>query len=471
MTRRHDSQKKAKGQMVLLVTVAIVPMMAILGLVTDLGYMNYIQKSAQAAADSAVLAAVTRFNSTMGGSTFACGGGPDDWICYNKSGGPKPCPLNLAAATNPVESACLYAKQNGFSVDTAGQNVTVLANVTPTPDTAPNMNSAGWWITVRVAQRVPQLFSAVAGNTMGMVAARATAAISPGLSCVYALDPTAPGSYYQNGSTTFNANCGIQVDSSDPSAMMNSGNSTVNATGYMIVGNYNWHGTISPTPDTGINTFPDPLRRLQPPSPPCSGSTGCNLADCTAHPGQVVVVNSATSATDPNATVLAPGTYCGGIWVKKGWAVFSPGNYIIVGGGIGTQDTTSHVRGTGTFFYNTYNSSNPYGTVNFNANSDVQLSAPDTGYYAGILFFQDRGCCTTMTTESFQGGATGFFQGTIYFPESLVQFAGGGGLGVTGAKYTIVVARRFSVQGSSTMSNDFSGVSGGNPIKQTGLVE
>jgi Flp pilus assembly protein TadG len=453
-------RKRESGQIALLFTVAIIPLMAILGLVTDIGYMNYVQKCAQSAADAAALAAVSRFNSTIGGSTFGCD--QYDWICNST---PVQCPPSLTTASDPVQSACLYAKQNGFyPTDTTNttQNVTVVSSVSSTPSTAPGLNSVGWWITVRVTQRVPQLFSAVVGNTSGLVAARSTGVVSPGLGCVYAMDPSAPGTYYQNGSTVFNANCGILVNSSDPSAaMMNSGNATVNATSYSVVGGVNWHGTISPTPTTGITPFPDPLRRLQPPSP-CSSSTGCNAADCTAHPNQVVV----NGATD-----LWPGAYCGGIWVKNGTATFHPGNYFIVGGGITTQDSNSHVRGTNTFFYNTYNSSNSYSPVNFNANSDVQLSAPNSGTYAGILFFQDRGCCTSMTTESFQGGATSYFQGTIYFINSLVQFAGNPSVGVDGAKYTIVVARRFSVQGTSSMSNDFSGVDGGNPIKQVGLVE
>jgi hypothetical protein len=79
-----------------------------------------------------------------------------------------------------------------------------------------------------------------------------------------------------------------------------------------------------------------------------------------------------------------------------------------------------------------------------------------------------------MQTDSFQGGATSYFQGTIYAAPSLVQFAGNPAVGVTStgtAKYTIVVARQFSVQGTSTMSNDFSNVTGGNPIKVVALVE
>ena len=450
-----------RGQVAVMMTLVIIPLMAVMGLVTDLGYMNYINKSAQAAADSAALAAVTRFNTTIGGASFTCD--QFAWICYST---PHPCPTGLTTAANPVESACLYAKQNGFSVDNSNQNVTVVTGVTATPDTAPGMNTAGWWITVRVSQKVPQLFSAVVGNTTGNVTARSTGAVSPGLGCVYALDPTASGAYYQNGNTNFNANCGILVDSNSSTAMYNSGNSNVSATSYEIVGSYTWHGSITPTPDTGVTTFPDPLRRLQPPSP-CDSVTGCNSANCSTNPTQLVI-------NVPSSTTVVPvpsGTYCGGIWVKKGTANFTGGTYIIVGGGITTQDTNSIVTGSNVFIYNTYNSSNAYGPINFNANSSVNLSAPNSGYYAGILAFQDRGCCATMTSETFQGGATSTYQGTIYFPESLVNFAGNPALGMSGGAYTIVVARRFAIQGTSTMSNDFSGVQGGNPIKQVGLVE
>jgi hypothetical protein len=35
-----------------------------------------------------------------------------------------------------------------------------------------------YWVTVRISQQVPQLFSAILGNGMGTVSARATAAIA-----------------------------------------------------------------------------------------------------------------------------------------------------------------------------------------------------------------------------------------------------------------------------------------------------
>jgi hypothetical protein len=441
-----------------MVTFALVPMIAMVGLVIDIGYMHYLKQSAQAAADAAAAAAIYRFDRTMSGSSFSCSS-TYPWMC-NPS--PWSCPANLTTAGNPVETACLYAKDNGFYPTNSSQNVTIVSHITPTIPTAPGVNGVGWWITVRVTQTVPQLFSAIMGNTTGMIAARATAAIQPGLGCVYALDPVAPGAYYQNGTTTFQSACAIYVNSSDPSsAMLGNGGATLQASAINITGGYNWQGTISPPPNTGVPPSPDPLGNLQPPSPPCSSTTGCDAADCSAHPNTVVVNGN---------TTLQPGVYCGGIRVKNGTATFATGSYVIVGGGISTQDSNSHVRGSGLFFYNTYSSTNSYGPINFNANSDVQIAADTSGPYAGILFMQDRGCCaTTIPTESFQGGATSFFEGVLYFPRSLVQFAGNPSLDIS--HYTIVVARRFAVQGTSTMNNDYSHLTGGNPIKRTGLVE
>ena len=84
MQKRMPSTKRS-GQVVALVTVAIIPMAALLGLVTDIGYMHYVQRSAQKAADAAVLAAISQYNKKNTGSTFTCGTGSaaPSWVCNN----------------------------------------------------------------------------------------------------------------------------------------------------------------------------------------------------------------------------------------------------------------------------------------------------------------------------------------------------------------------------------------------------
>ena len=466
----HLHSTKCRGQVLLLVTFALVPLCGMVGLVADIGYMRYVQRSAQKAADAAVLAAIADYKATNTGSVFSCGSGSTapGWVCNNPT--PYTCPGALTSASNPVEDACLYAQQNGFD-PTAGssQSVTINSDANPSTShpipTAPGVNNGTWWITARVAQKVPNLFSAVLGNSSGLVAARATAAIQPGIACVYALDPSAQGAYSQNGSTTFNANCGIYVDSNNSSAaMVGKGGAVINASSINVVGGVSWAGTINPTPFTGVSPFPDPLNSLPTPSP-CDSVTGCGSANCPNNSKPFVVSSNMT---------LSARTYCGGIFVKNGTATFGPGRYILVGGGIGTQDTNSIIVGSNVFFYNTYDQHNAFAPISFSANSSVQVSAPDNDPpYSGILYFEDRGCCSSMQTDSFQGGSSSYFQGTIYAPSSLVQFAGNPSVGVTSstAKYTVVVARQFSLQGTSNMSNDFSNVAGGNPIKVVALVE
>jgi hypothetical protein len=433
----------------------MVPMIGMLGLVSDLGYMHYLKKSAQTAADAAALAAVYRFNKTIYGIGMDCSAA--GWMCHSTAWS---CPSNTTTASNPVQAACEYAGLNGFSSGTRNQSVTIVSGVSSSIPTATAVNNGGWWITVRVSQTVTQLFSAILGNTTGEVAARASAAVQPSLACVYALDPSAAQSYYQNGNTNFTSACGIYVDSSAAGAMLGNGGATAIAPFINVVGTVSWQGTISPTPDTGVSPVPDPLASLLPPSS-CSSAGGCDLAGCKKNSNALIINADKT---------LSSGVYCGGIQVKNATVTFSAGNYILVGGGISTQDSNSHIRGTGALFYNTYDSGNTYAPINFNANSDVQISAPTSGTYAGVLVMEDRTCCSsTLPTDSFQGGSASFFEGVLYCPKSLVQFAGNASLSL--AHYTIVVARRFAVQGTSTMNNDFSRLVGGNPIKTVALVE
>ena len=467
---KESPYSKRRGQVLLLVTLAIVPVAGIVGLVTDIGYMQFVQRSAQKAADAAVLAAISNYNRSQTGSVFTCGSGSTapTWVCNNPT--PYSCPGGLTAAANPVQDACLYAQQNGFDpVADSRQGVFITSDVNPTTTkpipTAPGVNNGTWWVTARAVQKVPNLFSAVLGNTSGLVAARATAAIQPGLACVYALDPSAQGSYSQNGNTAFNANCGIYVDSNNASAaMVGNGGASINASSINVVGGINWQGTMTPSPNTGVAPFPDPLKYLPTPSP-CDATTGCDAANCPNNSKGTVVSSN---------TTLSPGIYCGGIYVKSGTATLLPGQYILVGGGIGTQDTNSIIVGSNVFFYNTYDKHNSFSPIQFSANSSVQVSAPDSDPpYSGILYFEDRGCCSSMQTDSFQGGSSSYFQGTIYAPSSLIQFAGNPAVGVTSstAKYTVVIGRQFSLQGTSNMSNDFTNVAGGNPIKVVALVE
>jgi hypothetical protein len=444
MGERQCKRGRSRGQVLLLVTFSCVPIFAMIGMVADAGWMHYLKKSAQAAADAAASAAIFQFQDTVSGTSYVCGN--PGVVCQ----APTACPASVASPQNPLQEGCLYAIQNGFSTAQANQSVTVEANTTNPPPTAPGVYSAAYWVTFRVSQQVPQLFSVVLGNTTGTVAARATAAVTPAKDCIYALDPAASGALSVKGTAALNASCGVYVDSNSASAITTDGSAILSATEYNVVGGTNVHSPLSPTPNLGVPPLPrDPLASLPAPTVPA----GCDYTNYK-------VKGWATPT-------LSPGVYCNGISITNGTANFSPGVYILKGGGMTTQDSNSQAVGTGVMFYNTYDASHAYGSINLAATSNVSLTAPTSGTYAGILIFEDRSV-SGHPVESFGGGSTSKFEGTIYEPNSNITFTGNATLN---AAYTILIANQISMVGTSNVQNNYSSLIGGTPIKEVGLVE
>jgi hypothetical protein len=447
-TRRDRlSPDRRRGQALLLVTFCLIPMMGIIGLVVDVGFMYFLKKSAQTAADAAAWAAVIEFNATNSGTSFTCGVG--GVVCQTP---PASCDTALITPTNPLESGCLYAKQNGFT--TSGrQTVTYQANVTGHPPTAPGMNSAAYWVTYRVTQSVPQLFSAVLGNTSGLVAARATAALAPSRTCIYLLSPTAPAALYLSGTSSLISSCGIYINSVAANALSTSGSAQLSAPEYNIVGGFQTATPLTPEPNIGVQPSPDPLASLP---TPASAPYTCN--------------HNNYSAPNWSNPTLTPGVYCGGINVGNNRYTLRPGNYILVGGGLTTQSANSAIIGEGVMIYNTFGPTNlgnrAYAPINLAANSTVTLRAASSGVYAGILFFGDRNA--PATSETYGGGSSAVYQGTIYSKNAAITMFGNSSLS---AQYTIVVARTMSLVGTTGFNNNYSSLLGGPPIKQVALVE
>jgi hypothetical protein len=431
------------GQTLVLVTLAILTIFGLLGLLVDFGWMHFRQEAAQTAADAAAAAAVQAALAYSAGS-YTCGS--NNVGCQTSTLCPNPLHAN---PTNTLDIACAYAKTNGFAVTSGGrQSVYVGAGAGTSPPTAPGV-TVGYWVTVIVAENIPQLFSAVLGNPLGTVSARATAAASgtTANSCVYALDPAMKAAFSASGGATVNASCGIFVNSNNAGALEATGGATVNTSAAKVVGGYKITGgaRVSPTPRSGATAAVDPFAALAAPT-----YSGCNYTG---------------KSTGGGATVtLSPGVYCNGLSLQGGSTVtLQPGVYIIDGGGFSTGGGAV-VNGTGVTIFNTARSYS-YQPFTIGGGSKVTLTAPTTGTYRGVLFYNDR-TINSGNSNSFQGGADLQLTGSLYFPSTPVSYAGGSATTVTA-----IIAKSVNFSGGAYLAQDLTGTKTGLGSVHGNLIE
>jgi hypothetical protein len=168
----------------------------------------------------------------------------------------------------------------------------------------------------------------------------------------------------------------------------------------------------------------------------------------------VVSNGSPACANDPNVkpsdtTSLSPGCYKG--LTIKGTANLSAGTYYIDGGSI-DFNSGAVVNCTGCTFV--LSNSDPssgatIGGITMNGSATLNLQAPDTGNYAGILIYQDRRA-TSGNTIKINGGSSSNMQGALYFPKADMTFNGNTGA-VTNCLQ--IVAKDVTFTGNSAINN------------------
>jgi hypothetical protein len=347
--------------------------------------------------------------------------------------------LEISSCTNGfgcgdplINSAISSLPENGFStanlVTSAscnGAGVTGLAiTVNNPPSCVPSgqdpHNGDNSYVEVILAQRENNHFASMLGISTTILTARGEAKVSSGSSCVYALN-----SLSNIGVVT--SHCGVNVETGPcPPALV-----------------------TAPHIGCGPTMPADPLGYL-----PAPTVGGCD------YPAQNI------TGTMPTPT-LNPGTYCGGITITASNVIFNPGLYVLNGGGLSI--TASTVTGSGVTFYNSGSGTGVCGTcyrpVILTALSPASiLTAPTSGTYEGVLFFQDR---ANSLAGSFGANVplTGYLAGAYYFPDADISFSGTVDLGIN-SPYTIIVAQNIFFNVSLfTINNDYSSLPDGSPIK------
>ena len=126
-------------------------------------------------------------------------------------------------------------------------------------------------------------------------------------------------------------------------------------------------------------------------------------------------------------------------------------------------------------FYNSLTpaaASGKFGAMNIGGTVNVQFHAMTSGYYEGILFFNDRAAPTPASGDvlyEIRGSATSVYDGALYFPSVPIDLQGAAS---TNSPWTFLIADMITIRGDYIANS----TSGGNflstpPLMKPTLVE
>jgi len=395
-----------KGQVLVMTVVSLTMLLGIAALAIDASFMydkrNELHAAADAAAkvgaielrrnSSASIAELKRFAdeqvNALGLSAAPCGATSGASVCINHP----PDPLNIY--NSPFNCTNLPGDCMSF-------------------------------VEAIVSQQTGTFFARILGRLTMTPAARAVAGVSPGPNCMVVFDHVT----YSNpatGSYVHMDDCSLVVNGAGSPAHDIDNRATLyaNTIGVVHTGSagcdpshdctYNDHGTITPITQ-GVAPASDPLATLPPLPPPPLQTPALPTPTCTTPPSY-----------SANKTILAVNVddyYCGFEVVGSGFPgttiTFETGKNFYINGPI-TDKTGSSIVFSATDVM-LYLSSAGRIDLQQSNNVTIQMTAPTSGTYEGILFYQDR---TTPTGTTAIFGKNNTFiaaKGAFYFPTVTIQ--------------------------------------------------
>lgn len=400
-TRRF--MRAQRGQIAVIMAIAAPVVIASGGLGMEAGHWFYQQRNAQMAADIAAYA----------GAVVA------------RTGEEFPA----------IEAGVLEeAARNGYDAQRGA------IEINWPPLSGPNQNDRA--VEVIITQAYPRLFSAIYQDGDISFQARAVGRFDePGPACILTLDPAGSQSLLFTGSSDVTlTNCDIMSNSIATDALAVTGSGNVRTSCANSVGGMNITSQLI------LTDCPEPRTNLPPALDPFEGLIEPTASGCNNVPG------------GGKAKTISPGRYCNGMNLS-GTVDMEPGVYIVDGGVLRTNGNST-VTGDGVTIFLTGDAE-----IQMNGNADVNLSAPETGDYAGLLFWGD-GDNLADTPALFNGTASSSLVGALYFPSQTLDmrgdFSGSGGC-------TRLIAHRIDISGATAFDSDCS-AAGSMTIQTPGFV-
>jgi len=267
-------------------------------------------------------------------------------------------------------------------------------------------------------------FARVVGFSSMDLQASATATVSSSLPlCLLSLNPTVKNAIEAAGSSQAVAeDCVVYANSSSPTDAIHARSAaSITAGAVCAVGGA--RGSISPSPETGCPPLADPLASL--PTPNRWPAHKCDDSGGSFGPGTVII---------------SPGIYCAGIDVESSTTLhMEPGVYMLIdapfratsGARVVGHGVHIHLRGAG-------------GQIDLSGTPELDLSAPTSGDYAGVVLHADRS--QAGLTHFITGNVDMAIDGTMYAPTGRVEFTGN-----SRAAITMLIADTIKFNGHSRL--------------------
>jgi hypothetical protein len=398
------------GQTLIFVGLSMSVILGFVAMATDVGTLLHDKRNLQIAADSAAIAgAFEEYSSAV--------------------------PADAQAAGQRAST------QNGF---TNGSNqVTVTIN--PPPVGGPHAGTPGY-VEAIVSQVEPVFFMKLFSFPSMRVTARAVAFNGAKFTCcLCGLNQTAADTIHLQGNFTVTAStCDVQDNSNSATALdFTGGAGTLTAAAVGVVGGVGGNASDSnPTPVTGIAQFNDPLASLVPPP--------YNAASCAAPTG------TAWDAAGAGGTIC----YSGNVTINSA-VTMTPGIYVFTGdlkfNGHGS------LTGTGVTLY----FAGPNGQFGDPGagGTTLDLTAPTSGTYNGILIYQDP---NDTNLGELNGTPITHFTGIVYMPGAEFELSGNTTMNLT----SNLIVNSFFDQGNANITiTNYAGTIGTPLLSSVALVE
>jgi len=346
-----------------------------------------------------------------------------------------------------ADSAALagaFAKaQSGNAITAATNDITRTTDVTlSAPATIQNAPTSGAYagnsqavrVSLSTRQRLP--FSGSFLSAVPTITVTATAAVvSNGTYCALALGTGSNGVITMSGSASLNFGCGLATNSKVGVAVVPGGSADISATPIAAVGGL----ASSSHYASGTQLLPYSLPQPDP---------------FASLPNPVVPSGSCPKGNyGPKDNVTIPSGSCfNGLKIQGTVKLEDNGVFYIDGGTLDINSTATLTGKNVTIILTSSTAANNPASIadlDIAGGATVQLSAPTSGPYKGLIFYQDRRALDSGS-NTISGNATSTYDGGFYFPSQELDFTGNSGMTTNCMQ---LVALRLTFIGNTTVAN------------------